>query len=294
VPLKRSPSGHALIDAVLEVSTGERLRLPFLLDTGASGSIVSLAVLPSILRAAVETRTDGEAIHSAAGQVTGDRDVLRARLHLGAWESQEIELTVLPLGDLAAAVGVPLGGIIGLDLLALGELRIDLKAKRLTLSAGESREPALGFASVPFRLIADALIVVDVQVDDVTAAAILDLGAAITVINQAAADGIMRPGAGGSRTQEAGTWEAAALGAQAAGVAAISCTLERIRMGAAEAEQFPVYIAELPVFETLGLHDTPALLLGLDFFADRIVVIDFSGRQVYTSDGPRGKDSDVG
>lgn len=294
MPLKRAPSGHVLIDAVVEVRTGERVQIPFLLDTGASGSIVSRSVLPSTVLTAVESLTSG-VIHSAAGRVTGNRDILRARLHLGVWTSPEIELTVLPLEELATIVGASLGGIIGLDLLALGELWLDLSAGRLMMSAGKSR-PAIiesdlkSFTSAPFRLIADTLIVVEVRLRDVGAAAVLDLGAAVTVINQAAADRILRSEKDGGVIRTRG---AAALGAEGLGVAASPHILEHIRLGAVEVTQFPVYIAELPVFETLGLHKTPAMLLGLDFMADRIVGIDFSGEQFYLSRHPRRKGSDV-
>jgi predicted aspartyl protease len=294
VPLERAPSGHVLIEAVVEVRTGERVRLPFLLDTGASGSIVSRSALPSTTLTAVEPVTSG-VIHSAAGQVTGDRDILRARLNLEAWTSREIELTVLPLEGLATALGVPLGGIIGLDILALGELWLDLGNGRLMMSAGKSRLADIAsdlksFASAPFRLVADTLIAVEVRLRDVGATAILDLGAAVTVVNQAAADRTLGSDEDGGATGTRGT---AALGAEGPGVAASPHTFEHIRLGTIEVTQFPVYIAELPVFETLGLHETPAMLLGLDFMTDRIVGIDFAAEQIYLSRHPRRKGSDA-
>lgn len=174
-------------------------------------------------------------------------------------------------------------------------LTLDLSARRLMMSAGKSR-PAIiasdlkSFASAPFRLIADTLIALEVRLRDVGATAILDLGAAVTVINQATANRILlsEKDGGAIRTQGA-----AALGAEGLGVAASPHTLEHIRLGAVEVTQFPVFIAELPVFETLGLHETPAMLLGLDFMADRIVGIDFSGGQIYLSRHPRRKGSDV-
>jgi hypothetical protein len=163
------------------------------------------------------------------------------------------------------------------------------------MSAGKSRLADIAsdlksFASAPFRLVADTLIAVEVRLRDVSAAAILDLGAAVTVINQAAADRTLGSYEDGGAI---GTRGAAALGAEGLGVTASPHTLEHIRLGAIEVTQFPVYIAELPVFETLGLHETPAVLLGLDFMVDRIIGIDFPAEQIYLSRHPRRKGSDV-
>jgi len=42
----------------------------------------------------------------------------------------------------------------------------------------------------------------------------------------------------------------------------------------------PLKIADLSAFETMGLKDKPAMLLGLDYLKGRVLVIDFPSKLV--------------
>ena len=248
----------------------------FLLDTAASGSVASPGVLPDPALAAVETVPGGR-IHGAAGAVPGDRQVLRTRLGLGPRRSHEVALSLLPLEDLAATVGAPLGGVLGLDVLGLGTVWLDLPAGRLVLSTGETQADPDGFVQVPLRRLADELVIVDVRLGDVRVAAVLDLGAAVSIVNTATA-GLLLPA-----PDTTGVHQATAYGADGPGLAAVPYQLGRLSLGGLEMPSLRTYVVDLPVFATLGLQEDPAMLLGLDVVADRTIGIDFVRQRFFLS-----------
>ena len=92
--LERAPTGHLLVAVELD----GRGPLPFLLDTAASGSVVSPAVLPPGWRDRVRT-VEGEEVHGAGGSLPQET-VVCDTLTLGPWTCTEVELTVLDLGHL--------------------------------------------------------------------------------------------------------------------------------------------------------------------------------------------------
>lgn len=274
-----SPTGHLLT----EVGIGGQPPRLFLVDTAASGSLVSTPALPPDWEERIAEDAEG-VVHGAGGALAKPRRFLRERLRLGGWASPEMELTVLDLSPLAARLGAPVAGVLGLDVLALGDLWLDLPAGRLFLSAGpEATRPAREaphlFLHQPFRRSPDGFLLLDLELADRSGlTALLDLGAATSLLNEAAADRI--PTAGDA-PRPAG--KAVALGADNRSVPVTPLSLGGLRLGGAEAPPFPVYAAPLPVFARLGLADSPAMLLGLDFFARRALGISFPGGILYVA-----------
>ncbi len=282
VPLKRGPAGHLLI----RVGIDDQAALVFLIDTGASKSVISASTVSADARERVKA-DEAEKVHAAGGDLPEARMLPVDRLTLGSWACRQIELTVLDLEHLTPGLGIAIDGILGLDVLARYKLCLDLQDNRLALSSATGSESVCGkdlqtFVSQPFRQSDDGLIILEVELNnEVTMSAILDLGAATSLVNGAAAKL-----AALAETQPLEAREnSVALGADNRKLKVVSCRIDGVRIGAAEFPPMSVFVSDLPVFEMLGFDEEPVMLLGLDVLGDRVLGIDFDRRLFFVSHG---------
>lgn len=144
--------------------------LDFALDTGSS----SLAIDPGALR-----RLGIASYGQAKERIGGDYDVQRSivpALSVGALQMHNVELDVVPV-DFESHVG-----LLGCDFFASGIVGIDIKAKRVTITAPDSFDPkALGLVPIPLKL-DDCVPDVDASFDGVSGTFLLDTGAGGTIL----------------------------------------------------------------------------------------------------------------
>lgn len=127
-------SGQLLV----EVDAGEPQPSLFVLDTGATRTLVSTALAGRVesMRAGAAARVRG-----FGGEVEGAHAVHGARLAFGAAVLEDS----LPAVDLSLAsrvAGVELSGMLGLDVLARGVLTLDTGAQTLRFSLPDAGSPA--------------------------------------------------------------------------------------------------------------------------------------------------------
>ncbi|CAL9469585.1 hypothetical protein SUDANB95_02792 [Actinosynnema sp. ALI-1.44] len=273
VSMTSTPSGHP----VVPVGVGTQAPLPFLVDTGASGTVLDEAAVPLDSPGPDPTES---AVHGALGVTDPRRRVVGTVLRLGGWTTERMELTVLPLDTLSAQVGTPLGGVLGLDVLALGVLELDLERWTLTLSAPDHRvrRPGTFDGESPFRRGPGDLVLLPAEVNGVEVTALLDTGAAVSVLNRrggAAAGLAVDPVGGGA------TGYAAGIGAGRTEVTRTRIT--EVRMGSIVLPGAVVTVADLPVLTVLELDQVPALLLGTDLLGGHVVVVDFPASRMYVT-----------
>lgn len=274
LPVARAPTGHLLVAAGLEHGPTES----FLVDTAASGTLLAEELQPKT----GWRRVRDEMIHDGSGGAAR-QTVVAARLRLGRWLTPEQELTVVGLGELSARLGVSIGGVLGLDVLARGELCLDLTAERMSLrpegaSIAFHERKGTRFATQEFRWLEEGLIVIDLLASNSLLTAILDTGAATSVVNDLG---------GGLAVDVPVDVTANALGLSGLGVPASPCSLGPIRFGDLTLPPAPVYRAPLPVFEALRLADKPAMLLGVDLLVHRVFAVRFSTREAFLSHVPK-------
>jgi predicted aspartyl protease len=271
LPLIRTPTGHL----VISIDVNDRDGLKFVLDTGASGTVITPATrellqLRPVAGAVAAAGAGGELANAAQYRLTRVRVGGREYRDLAVWESSLDEIS---------AIGPDLAGILGRDFLAQHELEIDLPGQVVRLLAPGERPLPGRAARVPFTNADDGLMHSELEIAGVKIPAIFDLGAQVTILNDRAVKAAMLEPAGGAGA-------ATASGADGTPTAMLRQKAKRIRLGDLELADRFVFSGDLPVFAALGLDQGPAALLGLDLLGDRAIRIDFATRTIHLWESP--------
>jgi predicted aspartyl protease len=263
VPLSIAESGHATVPVEIE----GRGVFEFVLDTGAEGTAL---YSPFEIDHALPLRAETTELQ---GQ-TGAAQVRLAdlpRLTVDGWRADGIAAVVLePRAD-----GVPLSGIVGLDVFGSAALDFDLPRGRAQFRASGTRFD--GFRArdaVAAATTTGGLLTFPVAIAGVEAVAVLDTGARKTRINW--------------RLGRLLGLDPAALapgetirGATNTAVVSSAATVSDARFGRVLLESAPVLVADLPVFELFGVADRPAVIFGMDWLTETRLVVDFPARRVW-------------
>jgi predicted aspartyl protease len=263
VPLSIADSGHATVP----VEVGDIGVFEFVLDTGAEGSAVY-----SPFEAAHDLPLRAEATE-LQGQ-TGSahvRLVALPPLIVDGLRAENVAAVVLePRAD-----GVPLTGIIGLDVFGAAMLDFDLPRRRAALLPSGSR--LSGFDSsnaIVATTTTGGLLTFPVAIDGVEAVAVLDTGARKTRINW--------------RLGRLLGLDAATLargdviqGATNSAVVSSEATVREVRFGGVLLSAAPALVADLTVFEVFGVADRPAVIFGMDWLTATRLVVDFPLRRIW-------------
>jgi predicted aspartyl protease len=169
-------------------------------------------------------------------------------------------------------------GVVGADVLSKGVLALDLPKGQISFGRpgdiGDARGP--GWTSIPIKLNDVDFALLPMEIEGKRVTAVLDTGARRSVVNWAFAKKL-RLSPGSERVVRAEAVEGAT--AQTTEAHAIEATL--IEAGDLEWEQRELTIADLSVFEALGLDNKPAMILGLDLLRELRVVVDYGGKRLY-------------
>lgn len=258
VPIEIAASGHATVP--VEGSFGVR---QFVFDTGAEGS----AVYADFAEAAKLPIVGSEQLQGQTG--TADVALVRLdRLSLDGTSKAEIDAVKLN----RRADGVPLAGIVGLDLFGDRTVDFDLPRKRLALLAAGDR-PVAGEGIRADPTLGD-LLTIPVKIGAVTATAVLDTGARKTRINWKLGEllGLSPDELAKGDVIQGATNKAIETGAT---------RIANVHLGSRVLTDAPVLVADLPVFDAFGVNDRPAIILGLDWLDTTRMVIDFPARLVW-------------
>ena len=260
VPIEIAASGHATVP--VEGSFGVR---QFVFDTGAEGSVVY-----ADFAAAAGLKLVGSEILQGH---TGATDVAVVNLQSVTLDRVKRDwLTAIRLDR--RADGVPLAGIVGIDLFGDGIVDFNFPARRLALLP--TGKPPVGLASKPMRAIptVGGLLTVPVRIGTARAVAVIDTGARKTRINWALGRllGIDPATVAKGDVIQGATNVAVDTGA---------ATVRNVLLGKRRLAAAPVLIADLPVFDAFGVADRPAIILGLDWLTNTRLVVDFPARLVW-------------
>jgi hypothetical protein len=255
-------SGHATVP--VQGSFGTR---QFVFDTGAEGSAVYANFADEAgLKAAGSEQLQGQ---------TGAADVPLVDVgKLTLDGTSKAPITAVRLDP--RADGVPLAGIVGLDLFGDRTVDFDLPRKRLALlAAGDRPIAGNGLVATPTT---GNLLTIPVTIGSVTATAVIDTGARKTRINWQLGTLL---GLDPAKVAKGDTIQGATNMAIETGAASVSY----VQLGARALAEAPVLVADLPVFEAFGVADRPAIILGLDWLTSTRMVIDFPARLVWFEEG---------
>lgn len=176
---------------------------------------------------------------------------------------------MFPRGDAHA-----IDGVLGMDVLGDYVLEVDLRAMRVVLrDQGDTSFLGPDLVAADYRPLPGGQIALGVGLGGRPATAVLDLGANRTLANARAA---LAP-------DDDHTTISAAIGADRNRLTFRTASDVAIAVGPVTLAARSVWINDLPIFQTFGLADRAALVLGTDALAGRRVVIDPFAHRVYLS-----------
>lgn len=246
LPFRRGVN-HVLVD--LEDVSGRRCT--FFVDTGASFSVVT----PTFLALAEAPRREDvrpDRAFGAHGELTSQASVREIPvLRAGDLVLQNIGCVELDLGAVEDALEEPVHGVLGFNVLSRLLTVVDYPRNEIAFLDQARADARVSYGEpacrLPFRLRLGAMIEIDGKINDQTLPFIVDIGAAATFLNGPAA-----ALAGDTQSVTFGTF-------QCHGV---------------------MHPADFPVFDTVGLGDVPAGLLGNDFLGQQRIAVDYVGCEI--------------
>jgi hypothetical protein len=234
---------------IVPVTINGRGPFRFMIDTGANQSVLAESLLPR-LDLPSRTRT----LLAVAG-VNGSAMVASAhidRLDAGALHLSNVQLPVLS-GRLLEGID----GILGADGLGNKKMSADFISGQISISLSQGSEARSRFFVVPLQR--GPWLEVDGYVGHVLTRAIIDTGSTHTLGNRALLDALNQ-----GRSDPLAHSDTQVIDATQALQPATVGRVPQILLGEASIENLSVAFGDFPVFETWGVQDQPALLVGMD------------------------------
>ncbi len=258
IPYRINNEGHYLVD-VLVNNTAE---FAFIVDTAAENTSVNLSALEQL---------GLKPVYNSWVMVQGANGRTRARIYkidsiqLGAEMMQDFQIAAVPHNDGPDYIG----GILGLDFLSRYTVMFDCQVERIKLY--EKHAQFLLDKSISFQKIRSGIIMFSAQLMDQPVTAILDTGARRNVINWAAAKQIgVIPGDFRLQPDDPIT---GATGKRLSQLSVLPSAM--IKIGTRVKSQQAVTVADLAVFNVLGMHKQSMAILGTPLLRQRSFVIDY-------------------
>jgi predicted aspartyl protease len=187
LPLRQLRTHHIVLPVVFD----DREPVDFILDTGASMSVIT----PRTREALGFGPDDGMTAQGqgAGGDLSEVRVLVLAKLSVGNREYRNHTVAVTDLSHLEKQLGAAIGGILGANFLARHVVEIDFAGGQLKLhpagAVDDGHIDTSGMAHIAYEhFAAGGLIRVEVQLDEAPLMpAVLDLGAGRSVVNSRAA-----------------------------------------------------------------------------------------------------------
>jgi hypothetical protein len=236
----------------------------FVLDTGANQSVVSqeLALMLDLPPGQPVT------LHGVAAAEPAPTAVV-ARVEVGGRLERDVTMPVLP----QAAIGAP--GILGIDRLHNQRLKLDFRARRLTVERSHWEDTPPYTTVVQARQRFGQLTIVDADLAGIPVAAFLDSGAQRTIGNPALLQ------LATLRLPKDKMFEVPIISVTGRVIPGEIALLPVLRLGKVRLIDISVTFADLHVFQIWGL-EKPAILLGMDGLSVfDSVSIDFGRSEVW-------------
>jgi hypothetical protein len=242
------------------VTVNGRGPFPFVIDTGSNRTVVS-----DVLATHLGLPSSGTLQIRAATALAKTPSVRVADLAVGHRRLTDLRAPVLTLDNLGAL------GMLGIDAVADQRLVMDFRKNEMTLTRSVRREPEPGTIVVQARSRYGQLLLVDSEAEGVPLYVIIDTGSENTLGNKAMREFLSR-----RRLKEVNV-----VGVTGDQAAADLGVLAELHVGKVIVERQQIAYADLYIFEHLGLHGKPSLLLGMNTLRQCAKVsIDFPAREV--------------
>jgi len=261
-PIVVSQYREILVQAVVD---GHLLTL--MLDTGASTTTLTPRACNKLLRPFMGLPGRGDGITGPIDDVT--------MVRLGFLEIADhiVHQPYAAVVDLAAATAT-IDGVLGMDVLGDYTTEVDMPNRRLVLHpAGTTSWRTPDLVAFRYHRLRGGQLWIDALIDGRRVAAIIDLGANLSFANVRATP----------EREEAALVVRAVVGADRHVATFAAMRDVPVAVGELGLVAQALLIADLPIFEVVGLADRPAMILGADVLGERRIVIAPSERRLYVS-----------
>lgn len=270
--MDRGTRGHLIIDVEIN-GTGP---YPFLVDTGAQGTVVFPALVDALEIPAIEGRQ--VMVQGAAGVTQVSFYTLNS-LEIGAVALSDFDVVGGPQEASEAFADYRTYGIIGENILNAYSVEFDFAEQAMRLFDPET-DFALateGWSRTPYTLNRAGFAVLDTEVNGAGITAVLDLGASHNVINAAATDALA------FSDEELTVRTASIRGISGNGEAPPLVEGNSQETGSWRVTEVELALFDSPAFGALGLGDTPAMFLGFPLFEVRSLLFDRAQEELVIS-----------
>lgn len=259
-------SGHTTVPVLV----GDHPAVEFVMDTGASDTAIYHDFAQRLkLTAGAPTALQGQ---------TGSADlpsVQMPALQVDGRRKEAFESVILP----PRADGVPLAGILGVDVMGAYVVDIDYARGRFALLPADTDAKALlGEGAVPVNARRNEVgfLYLPVRIGTAAGIAVLDTGARKTIVNWAFARAAgIDPDHNGLKP------DGVIQGATNNPVSARRGVLGPVELGGSVRPDFSLRVGDLPVFKVFELDRQPAMILGIDLLEGGRVVVDYPNSTVW-------------
>jgi predicted aspartyl protease len=260
--------------AILPVSIAGADSLLFILDTGAGGSVISPATRALLNPPDSSVRRD--TIVGAGGKSLME-SVALGTLSVGGYSVPDLRAVVIDLKRFQKNGGVTYAGILGQDFLRHFDVQFDLPNQRIRFFRLATSRPNERFGH-PIQNLSDdpSWLTFNVEVEGVTVRALLDTGAPRSILNWKAGQSL-------GLSKESNRVRKRANGTGGLGEAIAETHLidaGSVRVGSTSFGPRELRIADLRVFELIGLGNAPSMLFGTDMLLRCAVHISYAAREI--------------
>jgi len=264
VPTRTDRSGRI----VASVTINGQGPFRFMVDTGSNRTVLAESTL-----AKLGLTADADTFIAVAG-ISGSEQapsVYIAALDAGDLHFREVDLPVL-----SGPVFAGLDGILGMD--GFNGMRVfaDFDKDLITISQSKGKRPASGYSVLPVQFLSERLLMIDSRVGRIAVKVIIDTGGAHTLGNPALLEALTRSRTGDSHAHHAGVIDVTQVSKSA-----MIGRIPNLEMGNTHIQGLSIVFGDFQIFNTWGLEDQPALLIGMDVLGTlKTLDIDYRRKEV--------------
>ena len=250
---------------VVPVMIDERGPFPFLVDTGANGSVIA----PRLVKVLGLIRREGR-VERVEG-VTGTQPlpwVSVRRLQVGRIVKRNVHMPVC-----STPIMSEVDGILGMAGFGPVRIAVDFRHHRVAIDRS-SRGPMWGFLDIRAVRTPGGLLMIPARVGGLAVEAVIDTGSPVTLGNLALRTALLSRNRAGVTTPIYGVTQQVSTGSTAVAPTLI--------LGPVAIQHLPIVYSDVPIFREWHLQGTPAVIIGTDVLsvADSLV-LDYPRSRVY-------------
>jgi hypothetical protein len=265
-PARLNPLGQIVVPVLID----GRGPFPFLVDTGANGSVIA----PRLVKALGLIPREGR-VERVEG-VTGTQPlpwVTVRRLQIGRIVKREVRMPVC-----STPIMTQVDGILGMAGFGPVRIAVDFRDHRVAIDRS-SRGPMWGFLDIRAVRTPGGLLMIQARVDGIAVEAVIDTGSPVTLGNPALRKALLSHNRSGVTTPIYGVTQQVSSGS--------TVVAPTLILGPVAIQHLPIVYSDVPIFREWNLQAKPAVIIGTDVLrvADSLV-LDYPRSRVYILPAP--------